>query len=63
MWHRNTKGANVVGKIVLTDLPDRVSANLQFVKTAVSVRCSKVKHSEIYMPVLCKNISLMIIQI
>lgn len=46
-WHRDSKWANAVGKIVPTDLAwCRVATNLQFVQNALSPECNKVKYNE-----------------
>ena len=45
MWHRETKWANAVGKMVPTDLI-KAATNLQFVKNAVSLKHNTFKHNK-----------------
>ena len=47
MWQRDMKWANAVGKNGTNRLAwYRVATNLQFVKNAVFVKCSKAKHNK-----------------
>ena len=45
MWYRDTKWADAIGKMALTD-QCRVATNLQFVKNAISAKSNKVKQNK-----------------
>ena len=47
MWHRDTTGANAVGKMMPIGVIDAgMPQTLQFVKNAVSEKCNKVRRNK-----------------